>query len=199
MAQRRSIKYWIGFALVNMALIYGIGYLGVHLYRSFTNIEPLPPVGLNITATPAPEVKRLQPLPKPIKSRTVKVYPAAVKNAIKLPQIVQDNPALDVIASTQVRADDHPQTVTTALNLETGESETYVKRDPLPWLAWDTRGEAGLYMGIKNGTPAIRLEAKQGVVQVKALHFGVIGSVDQPISGPQNTDYYIGAGVWARW
>lgn len=182
-----------------IALLIIISLIGYQLYKLSQHQTPVAPVGLNIEATPAKEVKLTPRIDKPIKSPTVKVYPAAVKNAIKLPEVVQDNTALDVIASNQIPADDHPRTITTLINTDTGESQTYVRRDPLPWLAWNTQGEAGLYMGIKNGTPAARLEARQGFVQVKALHFGVIGSIDQPLSGQQNTDYFIGAGVWARW
>jgi hypothetical protein len=172
---------------------------GVVFYGAFKHKQPPAPVGLNVVATPAPEVKKQPQIDKPIKAKTVKVYPAAVKNTIKLPEIIQDNPALDVIASNQVPADDHPQTITTLINTDTGESQTFVKRDPLPWLALDPHGEAGLYMGIKNGEPTARLEVKQGAFQVKTLHFGVIGSVDQPISGVQGTDYFIGTGAWMRW
>lgn len=185
--------------VIIIALIILFGFFTYKLHKLSQYQTSLPPVGLNIEATPAKEVKLQPRIDKPIKSPTVKVYPAAVKNAIKLPEVVQDNPALDVIASNQIPADDHPRTITTLINTDTGESQTYVRRDPLPWLAWNTQGEAGLYMGIKNGTPAARLEARQGFVQVKALHFGVIGSIDQPLSGQQNTDYFIGAGVWARW
>jgi len=172
---------------------------GAVFYGAFKHKQPPAPVGLNVVATPAPEVKKQPKVDKPIKAKTVKVYPAAVKNTIKLPEIIQDNPALDVITSNQVPADDHPQTITTLIDTETGESQTFVKRDPLPWLALDPHGEAGLYMGIKNGEPTARLEVKQGLFQVKAVHFGVVGSVDQPISGVQGTDYFIGTGAWVRW
>jgi hypothetical protein len=173
--------------------------LGLSFKNNWLNAPDPAPVGLNIPATPAPEVKKVEMVAKPIKSHTVKVYPAAVKNKIKLPEVVLDNPALEVIASSQVKADDHPQTITTLIDTDTGESQTFVKRDPLPWIAWDNRGEAGLYMGIKNSEPTVRLEAKQGLFQVKGLHFGVMGSVDQPLSGAQGTDYFVGAGAWARW
>lgn len=186
-------------ALFILIAVLVLCYIGYTLYSLNKKNQPVATVGLNVIATPAPEVKKLPKVSKPIKSKTVKVYPAAVKNAIKLPQIIQDNHALDVIASNQVPADDHPQTITTLINTETGESQTFVKRDPLPWLALDPHGEAGLYMGVKNGEPTARLEVKQGAFKVKALHFGLIGSVDQPLSGAQGTDYFIGTGVWARW
>lgn len=161
--------------------------------------EPKAPVHLSVPAKAAPEVKKVATVEKPIKAKTVKVYPAAVKNNLKLPELAQENPALDVIASHQVKADDHPQTITTLINTDTGESETYVKRDPLPWLAWEQRGEAGISLGLKNGEPAVRLEARQNMIQVKAVHFGATGSVDQKLNGASDTDWYLGVGAWYRW
>jgi|GEM_PF-1324079 len=187
----------VAFSIIIVALFFVI--YGAAFYGAFKDKQPQAPVGLNIIASPAPEVKKQPQVDKPIKAKTVKVYPAAVKNTIKLPEIIQDDPALDVIASNQVPADDHPQTITTLINTDTGESQTFVKRDPLPWLAADPHGEAGLYMGIKNGEPTARLEVKQGLFQVKAIHFGVSGSIDQSISGVQGTDYFIGTGAWVRW
>ncbi|MDP2153819.1 MAG: hypothetical protein Q8J66_09200 [Methylotenera sp.] len=186
-------------AIVVIACMVIIGLIFSSIMQGYKVPQPTPPVGLNIVATPAPEVKKVAVVDKPIKAKAVKVYPATVKKSIKLPEAIQDNPALDVIASNQVPADDHPQTITTLINTDTGESQTFVKRDPLPWLALDSRGEAGLYMGIKNGQPAARLEVKQGMFQVKALHFGVVGTVDQPINSTIDPDYFVGAGVWARW
>ncbi|MEW6314155.1 MAG: hypothetical protein AB1513_08975, partial [Pseudomonadota bacterium] len=107
-----------------------------------------------------------------------------------------------VLESSQVPADDHPQTVTTVIDTETGETETYVKRDPLPWFAWDTHGEAGIYAGLARGSPALRLEARQGIFAVKALHAGVIASYDQLLApspfAPQGAGF-VGVGVWMKW
>jgi len=188
-----------GVAIVAIACVVIVGLIASSIKQGYTVPQPTPPVGLNVVATPAPAVKKVAVVDKPIKAKTVKVYSPSVKKSENLPVAIQDNPALDVIASNQVPADDHSQTITTLINTETGESQTFVKRDPLPWLALDSRGEAGLYMGIKNGQPAARLEVKQGVFQVKALHFGVVGTVDQPINSAIEPDYFVGAGVWARW
>lgn len=167
--------------------------------NNFLKSEP-PPVGVTVIATPAPEVKGQEKKPVAIKSGKVKAYTAPKNKAhLNLPQPVQDDPLQVVLESTQVKADDHPQTVTTTIDSDTGETKTYVRRDPLPWLAWDTHGEVGAYGGIKNGVLTARVEAKQGLVQIKALHLGVIASVDQPLSGPISADYYVGAGAWYRW
>lgn len=196
----RLAKNWKEFFVPGVLIILVVAVLITLLTKPInTPTQKTPPVGLNVVATPAPAVKKVPVVDKPIKTKTVKVYLPTVKKSVNLPETIQDNPVLDVIASNQVPADDHPQTVTTVINTDTGESQTFVKRDPLPWLALDSRGEAGLYMGVKNGQPTARLEVKQGVFQVKALHFGVVGTVDQPINGAADPNYFVGAGVWARW
>lgn len=181
-----------------------------------------PPVGLAVPAQPAPTVKHTPKRSVPIKGGQVRVYAPEAKARLSMPWL-KDDPAKQVLAAHQVPADDHPQTVTTVIDTGTGDSQTYVTRDPLPWFAWDMRGEAGIYAGLKNGEPAVRLEVRQGVFQIKALHFGGIGSVDmsrspaagavprdtvhsghispagQPLAGPIGADWFIGAGVWASW
>lgn len=161
--------------------------------------DQVPPVNVSVPAKPAPEVKHEVKIPKPIKAKTIKAYRAKVKKDLKLPEAVQNNAHLELIASNQVKPDEHSQTLSTLLNTETGETETYVRRDPLPWLASDMRGEAGIVLGLKNGEPAVRLEARQNVFQVKAVHFGVTGSVDQTLNGPAKPDWMIGVGGWYRW
>jgi len=159
----------------------------------------LPPVGQQVIATHAKEVKSTPKHRAPVKNASVSVYESPAKIKLDLPKPVVENEAIQVVASTQVKGDDHPQTTTTTLNLETGEFETYTRRDPLPWLAWDSHGQLGIYTGIKNGEPTARLMAQQGIFQVKAVHFGAIATVDQPLQGRFDTDYYVGVGAWYRW
>lgn len=161
--------------------------------------EPVPPVNLSVPAKPAPEVKHEPKVSKPLKTKTVKAYRQEVKKELKLPEVVQDDPALDVIASHQVKPDDHPQTVTTLLNTETGESETYVKRDPLPWFARDDRGEVGIALVLHNGEPVVRADGRQGLFQVKAVHVGAIGSVARDLNGGGDTEWEIGLRAWYGW
>lgn len=129
----------------------------------------------------------------------IKVYAPTVKAKLKLPDSVIADTNQSVITASRVRSSDRPQTVTTVFDAATGESKAYVKEEPLPWLAWDTHGEAGMYVGLKNGQSAVRLEVKQGLVQVKAVHFGAIASLDQPLTGPLKADYFVGVGAWYRW
>lgn len=178
---------------------FALCYVGYEIYKLSKIKYPVAPVGLNVIAKPAPEVITVPRVSKPIKSKIVKVYPESIKSEIKLPDVVQNDTKLDVIASHQVPADDHPQTITTLINTDTGESQTFVKRDPMPWLGLNYRGEAGIYVGVKNGEQTARLEVKQEVLQIKSLHIGVTSSIDQPINSAVDTSYFVGAGAWMRW
>jgi hypothetical protein len=156
------------------------------------------PVNVPQLATPAPEVAKQTPVDTPIKTPngSIKAYPAAVKNGIKLPQAVKDDDALQVVTSSRIEADDHPRTITSLIDVETGKFQTYETREPLPWFAWNHKTEIGMFAGVANGTPAVRLEARQSLFKIKAVHFGGIATVDQPISGPIDTNYFVGVGGW---
>lgn len=158
-------------------------------------------VGKTVQAAPAAEIKKAQKVAVDVKA-PVKVYSggAGLKGRIKLPEDVVADGRQQVIASSKIDAtDDHPHTVTTVINTETGESETYVRTDPLPWLAWGRRGAIGMYAGIKNGMPTVRLQIRHDLIQIKAIHFGAIAAIDQPISGPMTMDYFAGVGAEYRW
>lgn len=158
-------------------------------------------VGQTVIARPADEVRYVPKVDVQVKA-PVKVYKggAALKNGLKLPKDVVDAPAAEVIASSKIDGrDDHPKTVTTIINTETGESETYVRTDPLPWFAMSSRGGVGMYAGFKNGNPAVRLQAEQEIFTVKALHFKGVASIDQQTGGPISADYFVGVGAEYRW
>lgn len=162
--------------------------------------QPEIPVNTWVEATPAKPIKKVPKVEVPVKTGKVKVYKEESKAKLKLPEDIFEDKSKQVVDSARVEASDHPHTVISVVDTDDGEVQTYVRKEPLPLLAWDTRGEIGIYAGIKNGEPTARLEAKQGVFQVKALHFGVVGSVDQPLNGGlTGTDYFVGIGAWARW
>ena len=160
-------------------------------------------VGKTVVATAAPEVKNV-PKVNAVMAQPPKVYakPKQVKTALGLPKKIIQDTSEQVIASNKVASDDdHPHTVTTVINEQTGESQTFVRTDPLPWIAFDYSGRAGMYAGIKDGAPTVRLQAQQELFSVKAVHFGAIASVDQPISPTtaNGTSYFVGVGAEYRW
>lgn len=177
-------------ALIVLAAAAVIGWL---------HFKPAPEkAGQVVVATEAKEVKPVPKVEAPIKSGKVKVYAGGqnLKKKLTLPAAVVDDPAESVLSSSKVPTGERSHTVTTVLNTDTGKSETYVRTDPLPWLASENRGEIGLYYGMKNGQQAIRLQARQDFIQVKALHVGVIGSMDMMSGKP---DLFVGVGVAYKW
>lgn len=158
-------------------------------------------VGITVIATPASKIKSIPVHQTPVKNGTVRVYASPAKIKLDLPKAIIDDDRKQVVAASTVKGDDHPQTTTTTMNLETGEFETFTKKEPLPWIAWSDKGSAGLYAGIKNGALTARLEVKQNIFSVKAIHFGAVATLDQPISGAAGlqTDYFIGVGAEYRW
>ncbi len=157
--------------------------------------------GITVEATPAPVLINT-PLIDLALTSPVKVYSggAKTKQQLKLPATVVKDDSKQVISGTRIDAkDDHPKTVTTVIDADTGESTIYVTTEPLPWLAMDTRGGVGLYAGLKNGQQVARLQLRQDVLQIKNVHVGAIASIDQPISGAGQQDYFIGVGAEYRW
>src|SRR3990167_2366386 len=107
--------------------------------------RPSEKVGEVVIATPAKEVALVPVIDVPV--RSVKVYKggATVKKKLNLPATVVEDKREEVLASSKIAAGEHSKTVTTVLYSETGRSETFVWSDPLPWLAYESRGEIGAY------------------------------------------------------
>lgn len=162
-----------------------VSVIGLMFYKPSVTDEYHP---VHIT----PQVADITPTATPIKSGTVKVIKGGAKR-LKVPVTETE----EVQQSSVIESSDHTNTIITVLDTDTGESRTVVREEPLPWLAWDKHGEAGMYAGVGNQGPTVRLEARHGIAQIKAVHVGVIGSIDKPISG--NPSAFVGVGAWARW
>ncbi len=181
-------------------VLFGLAALAGTVLLWFSLQQERAPIGVVTQATPAPAVAGQAKSDIPIQSGTVKAYDLSAKRKVSLPGAVQADPHKNVIESSAVPADDHPQTVTSVIDTQTGEIETFVIREPLPLFALDYRGDAGLYLGFRNGYGAIRAEARQAIFSVKAVHFGVIGSVESALGGvPSPPAAFIGGGGWGNW
>lgn len=179
------IKFlWVPVLLIG-SLMYGIAWY---------NRSPDMPTGAVIDAKPAREVAKEKTVALVV-TAPIQVYKPAVKRKLKLPSAVIADTNTYVVAASKVKADERPHTITTTLNKETGVFNTYDRVDPLPWVAVNTRTELGVYAGLKNTEPAIRLEAKQTVLQIKAVHVGAVANLDVMGSG---VDSFVGVGVWGR-
>lgn len=124
----------------------------------------------------------------------VSVYMPVAKRKLDLPAVVQEDPHSYVLDSVRLPSDRHPQTVTTLIDEQTGQTETLVRREPLPWLAAEQTGEARVDIGIKNGMARVgRLTLREDLLQVKALHAGLNASIDT------DGQFFAGAGIGYRW
>ena len=182
-----KIRYGIEAAIVIFVLAWAWNWV--------LSVPPVP-VGITVEATPAPEVKDISTVDVPTKS--VRVYAPKAKKELKLPDRIQKDAAVAVIASSKIKADTHGSTVTTVINTETGKSETVVRRDPLDWLAFKTSGRVGVYAGVSNHGTAAMLRAEQDFLSIKALNLSVTGTVIQPTSDADTTGF-VGLGGRLEW
>lgn len=145
-----------------------------------------------ILASPAPQVAN-QPRVE-IAPKKLKVYKQGVKRNLNLPKHVQADPQQHVVAATRIEPTHHAQTVTTVVDASTGDGQTYVNEEPLPWLAQAHSGELRLDYGLKRGFREVgRLSVRQDLIQVKRLRFGIAASVDT------DRDYFVGVGIGIQW
>lgn len=183
-----SLSKWVAVALAALCMLI-IGWI---VWKDY--FRPVDRSGQVVVAKPAGEVAGQATVTVPVAS--VQAYPDAVKKKLNVPKPVADDVKKKVVAASKIAASDRPHTVTTLLETGTGQFETYVRSDPLPWVAFTARGGAGVYYGMKNGEQAIRLQVRHDLVQVKAVHAGVIGSIDQ---AGGKTDTFVGVGAEYRW
>lgn len=167
--------------------------LGVWAYLHF---KPEPaPVGVHLEAKTAPEIRREEKI-ELVSEAPLKVYKSSAKKKLKLPEPIQADAKRHVVASSKIETDDHPHTVTTVLDTQTGEFTSYDRKDPLPWLAVRTTSHIGAYYGLKNGVPTLRIQGQQELLRVKAVRLEAIGTAD---FGDGKPDTYIGIGARVAW
>lgn len=182
--------FWAKVAMVILAIAVSVGWYLFKPATEYTNQVVVAPV--------AAEVRLVPKIDTTIVSGKVAVYAggAVVKKKLGLSKEVVENKSKAVIASSKIKASERDHTFTTTIDTDTGATETYIRTDPRPWVAYESRGEVGAYYGLKNNQPTIRIQARQDFIQVKALHLGVVGSVDVAQGKP---DFFIGAGVSYKW
>lgn len=152
-----------------------------------------------VIATPATEVVNTAKIDVPLMS-PIRVYRggAALKKKIELPVDVVADEHQVILASSKIDAGES-HTVTTVINTQTGESQTFVRVDPAPWLGWDDHGGVSLQAGYKNGTPAVRLQATQGLFRIKELHLNALVNLEQTLAPINQLNSFIGIGAEYRW
>lgn len=155
--------------LVNLAALAAAGW-AIWYFR----VPPPAPIGQHEPAKVAPQIKAI---PKTdIRPPKVMVYAQKAKGKLKLPEPMQADPNVHVLEATRVKADDHPHTVTTVINSETGEIQTLDRRDPLPLFAFKKSGALGLEHDFILRTST--LYARQDFLSIKSINVGGRLSLD---------------------
>lgn len=170
------------FLLVLWLLLFGVA--------TFVDTLQTPPF-TPVPATVSPKVSKLETTT--VQPKSVVVYEPRAKQKLGLDAATVANPSKHVLASSKLGANVRPSTVTTVLDESTGESATHVTVDPYPWLGANRSGSLSLSYGFRSGTPVARMVVTQDVLQLKALHFTGIGTLDS------DGQYYAGAGVTYKW
>ena len=165
--------------------------LGAAAYATaWYNKLPEMPTGVALQAAPALKRETTTPL----QVAEVKVFRPEVKKKLKLPEAVQKASELRVVASVTTPNDDRKHTVTSLLDVRTGEFTTYDRPEPPPWLAVSTRRHYGAYIGGMNGEQALALTARQEVLHVRGLKVEGIA-----IGAMSETERFAFVGVGAGW
>ncbi|MFA6064051.1 MAG: hypothetical protein WC736_15790 [Gallionella sp.] len=124
----------------------------------------------------------------------VPVYKPEAKNDLDLPPDVIADPNKYVAAAVTIPRDTHPHTVTATIDAKTGVIDMFDRRDPLPWLAAEQTCYVRLSYGVRTDIGQVyRLSGSENLLSIKALHFGVDGSLDSDGQG------YVGAHVDYAW
>lgn len=124
----------------------------------------------------------------------IKVYAGVSKAKLNLPAAILAAPNKHIADATRVKPDQRPQTIVTVVDSETGDVETIIRKEPLPWIARQQTGEMRIDSGIKNGARRVgRISLTQDVLQIKALHLGMRASLDT------DGQYFVGVGVSWKW
>lgn len=171
-----------------------IGAFAWIIYRP----APAPTVDVAVKTDPAPAVAKIEKVVTPV-PKGVRTYKPVAKTKLKLPAPVIADDKQQVVAATTVKDTGRPQTVTAVINSDTGQVETYVKQEPLPWIDFRQRGQARFAVGYK-WDPRTRVPQRVGrlmvehdFVQVKALSAGLVATIDT------DGETFVGAGVSYRW
>lgn len=148
-------------------------------------------VGTTVIAQPSPELKG--EVTAAVSPKVVRVYRDAVKKKLALPADVQADTNRQVATSSVVRSDIRSHTLTTVVDLSTGEFAVHDRAEPLPWVALTRRGEAGIAYGLKDGVQTSRIYLQQDLINIKSVSLGAAATLDQ------DGEWFVGLKAGYRW
>ncbi len=119
-----------------------------------------------------------------IKPAKVIVYAPAAKAKTKVPEPLKSDPGAFVIGSSTIPASNQPQIATSVFNFNTGETKTFISKEPEPLFQMEKKYEIRASYGMKTGSGMItRLSFSDDLMQIKAFHLGADASIDSDGEG----------------
>jgi hypothetical protein len=149
------------------------------------------PIENSVELPLAKEIRTVETIKETVK--VVHVYPKTVKPKLNLPSSVIADDNSKVTASSKLKTPTRDYTITSVIDTDSGKSTIYARPDPLPLFGTVYDGEASISYGIKNGNQVARLSANQNLLRIKAVGFGVSGSLDSDGS------YFTGVSASYKW
>ncbi len=166
---RDAIRFF-GFGMIAGIILAGLACAGWTLWTA-------PSRTVAQLAPTSPKVAKIDKVTRDCK--TVEVFADRAKKKLDLPEHVQKDEHASVLAAAPVPVSDYPRTATAILHRDTGIGEIYLRDDPLPWLAIESRWRLGAWYGVNDEQGgAIRAHARYEVAQTKRLHWSLLGSVE---------------------
>ena len=112
--------------------------------------------------------------------KTVQALVPKAKKDVGLPIAIQKDDDTSLLAVAVVPRSDNPLWASAVLHRSTGVGEIYFTPQPLPWLAFNRRGALGVAYGARSEATGFvtRVYGRLDLVQVKRLHAGLLGDID---------------------
>lgn len=166
-----------GFLACNVATGLGVWYM--------TRPDPAPePAAI---AQPLPEAPKAKGKPK----RAVKTKTGTVEVFKDAPAHLPDQKPTEAVTTTgELSAREGEYGIFATIDLDTGKSRVWAERQPDPAFAFNTRGEAGLFIGPRSdGETVARAYIRQNLIQSKTWRLGGLATIDS------DGEWFAGAGV----
>lgn len=184
----RQKANFTGIGIIIGVILAVLMFGGWNIYRA---IQPS-----TLVAAIAPPAKSTAGDKKETKAcTTIEAYTPKIKKKLELPESVQKDDNISVIATADTPRDGRPYIASALLNLSTGVGEIAFTPQPYPWLAFNRRGALGVAYGFKDNADGFvtRLYGRLDLMQVKRLHAGLLGDIDNA------GGWYGGGFVEIRW
>ena len=194
---RRGVFLWLVMHWQSLAIGAAVLFFSAWLWHWYSQ-KPEASVGVAVVATEAPALKHA-PVEYVIPKKPMKVRTGEkLKKKLNLSEVNIKNPDWTVAAASTLPPSEHERDVITGLNTTTGELETDVVTKPLPWIAFTTKGDVMLAGGVNaSGEQAGMVQVRQGVLRIKDVTLGVVGTVSHANNGAGG--HSDAAGMFAAW